>query len=106
MRKDQSSKVLLDFPGEGLARSEWCDALGTERQLGRRLPGAALQRDPLPVARQAIEVRPVEACEGLESLQCAGLLEALGVHRQRQRRREASGAAARRLLLAHRMRRA
>src|SRR2546425_10757518 len=70
------TRSVREHPGEGLARSERCDALRAERQLGRRLPGAALQRDPLPVARQAIEIGSVKAGEGLESLQCSGLLEA------------------------------
>jgi hypothetical protein len=53
------------------------------QRLGQR-PGPALQRDGAGVARQAVEVRAVEAGEGFEPVERAGLLEGLGVQLDRR----------------------
>src|SRR5690606_15580479 len=72
----------------------------------RHLPGSAYQRDALFVARQTVEVRTVEAGEGFQPVERAGLFERLCIQLDRRMRGEAAGTTAGRFLVVTRMRRA
>src|SRR5262245_49376591 len=66
-------------PGQRFAGAQWLEHRVAERDtLGQR-PVCALERDAIAVARQAVEVRPVEARERLQSIERADRFERLRV---------------------------
>src|SRR5262249_56391556 len=98
--------ALDELPGNRFAGAQRNQLIRAERQALRRAPLLPGEGDALLVRRQAVEARAELGSEGFQLVERAGFLEGGGVELDRGMRRVDAGAAAGRLLVLARMRRA